>query len=280
MAALAGLFAFKGLFTKSATDANKPAETSVAAPVVPNGAVNTAGSAPNERVTSLPLTAQNQPLPSGQDAAFNQPILPVGATPLPTLPSNQAVPPMSSMAPPAVAPTPNRPVAPPKPPVTQTPPVQQHAPITPPPATASRTPAPKPATPPAPPPPVTATRPLTPAPAPRPTAPAPAPAMTSAAGSAGQGAWYLGQPVGNYTLQLLGTSSEATARQYANQGADYHYFRKMHNGQPLYVVTYGRFPNADAAKAAVSRLPSNVQSGNPWPRPFSSIQQEVRQAGR
>ncbi|MOA60405.1 hypothetical protein D3C78_1852770 [compost metagenome] len=63
-------------------------------------------------------------------------------------------------------------------------------------------------------------------------------------------------------------------------GGDYRYFRKLHQGKPLYVVTYGAFSTPAAAKSAVSALPSRLQAGKPWPRTFASIQQEIRQAGR
>ncbi len=152
-----------------------------------------------------------------------------------------------------------------------------------------------PAAPPSPPPPAPAPAPAA-VPAPRPApaqtppaaparaaAPAPAPARAPAAapaGSAADNSWYLSQPVGQYTLQLVGTRTEAAARQLAATGSEYRYFRKQHQGQPLYVVTYGRFANAAAARAAVSALPARLQAGKPWPRTFASIQQEIRQASR
>ncbi|MCQ4346342.1 AAA family ATPase [Pseudomonas stutzeri] len=116
---------------------------------------------------------------------------------------------------------------------------------------------------------------LAPAPAPAPAKPAPV------AGNAGDSGWYLSQPVGQYTLQLLGTSSEATAQTLVREGGgEYRYFRKLHQGKPLYVVTYGRFSSPEAAKSAVGALPSRLQAGKPWPRTFASIQQEIRQAAR
>ena len=63
-------------------------------------------------------------------------------------------------------------------------------------------------------------------------------------------------------------------------GGDYRYFRKLHQGKPLYVVTYGHFATPAAAKSAVTGLPARLQAGKPWPRTFASIQQEIRQAGR
>ena len=121
-----------------------------------------------------------------------------------------------------------------------------------------------------------------PAPAAPPAArPVLAPAPPSSAPATGSSNWYLSQPVGQYTLQLFGTSSEGAAQAAVREGGgDYHYFRKLHQGKPLYVVTYGHFSTPAAAKSAVSGLPARLQSGKPWPRTFASIQQEIRQAGR
>ena len=59
------------------------------------------------------------------------------------------------------------------------------------------------------------------------------------------------------------------------QGAGYRYFRKLHQGQPLFVVTYGSFASRAEAQAAIKALPAAVQSSKPWPRTFASIQQEA-----
>ncbi|MDQ7987764.1 AAA family ATPase [Pseudomonas sp. G34] len=118
---------------------------------------------------------------------------------------------------------------------------------------------PKPATPPA-----TATRPA-------PTTPAPATAGGSQANS-----WYAAQNKSHYTLQVLGTSTEAAARSFISQnGAQYRYFKKMHQGKPLFVITYGSFASRDAAQAAVKTLPAKVQAGKPWPKTFASVTQEM-----
>lgn len=132
----------------------------------------------------------------------------------------------------------------------------------------------------------------TPAPAPKPVPAAaataaaqppsaPAPATAASAGAAGQASWYLSQPVGQYTLQLFGTNAEGAAQAMVREGGgEYRYFRKLHQGKSLFVVTYGRFSSAEAAKAAVAALPTRLQAGKPWPRTFASIQQEIRQAAR
>ncbi|MEK1940917.1 MAG: AAA family ATPase [Pseudomonas sp.] len=100
----------------------------------------------------------------------------------------------------------------------------------------------------------------------------PAPASSGSAG-----AWHASQPGGNYALQVLGTGSESAAQAFVReQGAEYHYFKKTLNGKPLYVVTYGNFANRAAAQAAIKTLPAKVQAGKPWPKTFSSIQQEAQ----
>ncbi|MCK1792928.1 SPOR domain-containing protein, partial [Pseudomonas violetae] len=125
-----------------------------------------------------------------------------------------------------------------------------------------------------------------PAPAPAAKA-APAPAKTAAVATAkpaekpaaakgAGGTWYAGQPTSNYVVQILGTSSEASAQNFVKeQGGEYRYFKKVLNGKPLYVITYGNFANRDAAVSAIKALPAKVQAGKPWPRTVASVQQEL-----
>lgn len=131
--------------------------------------------------------------------------------------------------------------------------------------------------------PVAAAKPVAPAPAPKPAQPKPAapvakpvPAVASAAPG---GEWYASRPAGNYALQILGTRSESSAKAFVSKnGGEYRYFKKLHQGQPLYVVTYGQFSSRAAAQAAIKSLPAAVQAGKPWPRSFASIQQEAVRA--
>jgi DamX protein len=100
------------------------------------------------------------------------------------------------------------------------------------------------------------------------------PAAAPAKGAGGT--WYAGQPTSNYVVQILGTSSEATAQNFVKeQGGEYRYFKKVLNGKPLYVITYGNFANRDAALTAIKALPAKVQAGKPWPRTVASVQQEL-----
>ncbi len=93
------------------------------------------------------------------------------------------------------------------------------------------------------------------------------------------GGWYATQAGSRFTLQILGARLESAAQAFVKaHGADYHYFKKQHQGKPLYVVTYGSFSSRDAAQAALRALPAKVQAGKPWPRNFAGIQQEIAQA--
>jgi DamX protein len=104
--------------------------------------------------------------------------------------------------------------------------------------------------------------------------PAEKPAAAPAKGAGGT--WYAGQPTSNYVVQILGTSSEAAAQSFVKeQGGEYRYFKKVLNGKPLYVITYGSFANRDAAVTAIKALPAKVQAGKPWPRTVASVQQEL-----
>ncbi|KAF2392347.1 AAA family ATPase [Pseudomonas frederiksbergensis] len=147
-------------------------------------------------------------------------------------------------------------------------------------------PTPTPAAKPAPAPTQVATAKPAPAPAAKP-APAPAKPVVAAkpaekpvtVAKAAGGSWYAGQAPGNYVVQILGTSSEAAAQTFVKeQGGEYRYFKKVLNGKPLFVITYGSFANRDAAVSAIKALPAKVQAGKPWPRSVASVQQELATA--
>src|SRR5690606_6982615 len=62
--------------------------------------------------------------------------------------------------------------------------------------------------------------------------------------------WYASRPAGNYAMQILGTRAENSAKAFVGKlGADYRYFKKLHQGQPLYVVSFGQFSGRSAAQA-------------------------------
>ncbi|MBD9515532.1 AAA family ATPase [Pseudomonas sp. PDM22] len=99
----------------------------------------------------------------------------------------------------------------------------------------------------------------------------------AATGSAGGSSWYQSQAGSRYSVQVLGTGSEASAKAFISQqgSGDYRYFRKNLQGKPFYVVTYGSFADRASAQAAIKKLPAKIQASKPWARPFSSIQQDI-----
>jgi len=118
-----------------------------------------------------------------------------------------------------------------------------------------------------------------PKPTPKPVAKPPVKAPAAVAKAAVAGDWYAGQAGGHYALQVFGSRSQRAAQDFARQrGDEYHSFKKIHQGKPLYVVTYGTFSTAGAARAAIETLPAQVQAGKPWPRSFAGIAKEIAQA--
>ena len=199
----------------------------------------------------LPLVGQSQPVMRGPlaEAAGDMPEGDDGG--VPAVDGGVASPPtVTTTAPPVGVPSGPAPVA------------------TPAPTVATAKPAPAPVAKPAP----------TPAPAAKPVVkPVEKPVVVAKA--APGGSWYSSQPANNYVVQIVGTSSEASAQNVAKElGGDARYFKKSLNGKPLYVVTYGNFPSHAAATAAIKNLPAKTQAGKPWPRTVASVQQELAAA--
>ncbi|MGE8496662.1 MAG: AAA family ATPase [Pseudomonas sp.] len=232
----------------------QPAAPQPAAPSAP--AIEFAGS---NQPLPLPLVGESQPVirePLAQAAGLT------GAEESDTAGAASAAD-VPAQVPAPVTPVPVAPAVPVAPVVTATPPADVAPPATRPAEPVVNTPAPAPAP--------------APAPVPKP-APVtvPAPATAPAVASSG---WYGSQAGSRFTLQILGARAESSAQAFVKEhGSDYHYFRKQHQGQPLYVVTYGSFATRDAAQAALKSLPAKVQAGKPWPRTFASIRQEISQA--
>lgn len=81
-----------------------------------------------------------------------------------------------------------------------------------------------------------------------------------------------------FTLQLLGVSTEKAARDYiAGQSnrSDLLMFKSRRQGKDWFVVVSGRFPSAASARSAVAGLPADQRKAGPWPRELKVIQQEI-----
>ncbi|MCP8467454.1 AAA family ATPase [Pseudomonas sp. ZM23] len=272
----------QGKTSKPDTASNTAAQTSSQLPL--NGSAapqpDAQGSAPSVEFAGsnqplpLPLVGESQPVirePMAQ--AGGQEDADEGGMP------SAVIPPTVTTAAPPVTPLANNGPAPlhPVPPA----PAQRQAAISQPPAQAAApAPRPEPVKP-------AATAPAKPVQAAKPAAkpavavasakPAAASKPVATGGSAGGSSWYQSQAGSRYSVQVLGTGSEDSAKAFISQqgGGEYRYFRKNLQGKPFYVVTYGNFADRASAQAAIKKLPAKIQASKPWPRPFSSIQQDI-----
>lgn len=82
----------------------------------------------------------------------------------------------------------------------------------------------------------------------------------------------------HYALQLAGAYKLIHLEQYfaaVQMPEQVHYFKTELNGKPWYVAVYGDFATHKAAKQAINNLPAKVQSSQPWPRSYASIQSAI-----
>ncbi len=82
-----------------------------------------------------------------------------------------------------------------------------------------------------------------------------------------------------YTLQLVGLSSEKSAREYIAaqpNKKDLVLFRGKRQGNDWFVVVTGRYPSSAKARQAAQLLPEGQRSASPWPREVKVIQGEIK----
>ncbi|MCG5499668.1 AAA family ATPase [Ectothiorhodospira lacustris] len=121
-----------------------------------------------------------------------------------------------------------------------------------------------------------------PAPAPAPAQPAPAapqppaPAPTTADGKRIRDVqWLRAQSPDRFTVQILAGGNEAAVRDYArntNLPGDVAWFPMRRGEQTLYVLIFGSYATADAARSAIPALPAEVRRNQPFIRSFRSVQ--------
>lgn len=85
--------------------------------------------------------------------------------------------------------------------------------------------------------------------------------------------WVLKQQDGAHTYQVLGSYNESTAKSFVERNPEtgLYYVRSSYKGKSWYVVLYGVYPNASAARKARPQLPKNVALEKPWIRSFSGL---------
>jgi type II secretory pathway predicted ATPase ExeA/septal ring-binding cell division protein DamX len=83
----------------------------------------------------------------------------------------------------------------------------------------------------------------------------------------------------NFSLQIIGSHQEATVKQFlakSGLGKSAHIFHTQLQGADWYVLTYGQYPSAHAAQAAVATLPKLAKDLKPWPRRVADIQSAIK----
>lgn len=94
---------------------------------------------------------------------------------------------------------------------------------------------------------------------------------TKANGIYGQD-WIREQNKNNFTLQLLATHHEATAKNYLKKFSlkeDAAIFKVKRNGENWFTLLYGNYPSKSLAQTAANKLPKGVSK--PWVRSFASV---------
>lgn len=81
-----------------------------------------------------------------------------------------------------------------------------------------------------------------------------------------------------YTLQLFASFNEEAVRQFRakHAAAGVRTFRTVREELPWYVAVTGTWRNKEDAKAAIGKLPAELQKLKPWARSFQGIQDELR----
>jgi septal ring-binding cell division protein DamX len=109
---------------------------------------------------------------------------------------------------------------------------------------------------------------------PQPTPPAAAPIGPADNGIKGRD-WIDSQDPQHYTVQLIAVGSEAAAVRFIHNRhleGEAAYYAQTRNGKPWYSVIYGSYPDREAARQALRRLPPALSSASPWVRRFGDIQ--------
>ncbi|MES2824028.1 MAG: AAA family ATPase [Pseudomonadota bacterium] len=82
-----------------------------------------------------------------------------------------------------------------------------------------------------------------------------------------------------FTLQVMGLSSEKAAQNYIVEQSnkkDLLIFKSLRQGKDWFVVITGRYPSSASARQAAGLLPNSQRKAAPWPRDLKTIQKEIR----
>lgn len=85
-------------------------------------------------------------------------------------------------------------------------------------------------------------------------------------------------PPGHYTLQLSGASDYNNLNNWAKKAdlKNYVVYKTTRNGQPWFVLVSGVYASKEEAKRAVATLPADVRAQQPWAKPLSQVQADLK----
>jgi septal ring-binding cell division protein DamX len=105
------------------------------------------------------------------------------------------------------------------------------------------------------------------------------PVIDSAAAGIIRGeSWILGQPSGNYTVQLLSVADPTNLHKFIERhqlGDSVACYRDKRVDPGVYILVYGSYPDKRAALRAIGNLPNAVRGNGPWPRRLDGVQNTI-----
>jgi len=90
--------------------------------------------------------------------------------------------------------------------------------------------------------------------------------------------FLLNEPASSYALMLGGYSERRVlerVREKLTSFSDIYQYKTIRNGKYWYVLLYGSFATRAAANDALLALPEHIVGFSPWPKPYTSIHQEI-----
>ncbi len=87
-------------------------------------------------------------------------------------------------------------------------------------------------------------------------------------------------PESSYTLQIMGSHSEANVRRFIEEelvSSQRGYFETRFQDKPWFVVLLGQFESRSDATNAIEELPTPLRSLQPWIRSITDIQSDIRE---
>lgn len=116
---------------------------------------------------------------------------------------------------------------------------------------------------------------------PEPATPAVKSVSTAAIGATAQERTILSWKPSEYTIQLLGVSSEKAARDFVAAQANKSsllVFKSKRQGRDWFVVITGHYASSAQARQAIANLPAVQRDAGPWPRDLKTIHNEIKAA--